>query len=111
MTWPPQSPDLNSIEVVWDESDQRVTEKQPTSAQHMWELFQDFWKSIQGELSWLRECQEFTKLSSRQMVATWNNLKYVIHFDLFNATFGYYLIPYVLFHSFHGFTIILQCRK
>jgi hypothetical protein len=24
---------------------------------------------------------------------------------------GYYMIPYVLFHSFDVFTIILQCRK
>uniref|UniRef100_A0A4W5N7G5 Tc1-like transposase DDE domain-containing protein n=1 Tax=Hucho hucho TaxID=62062 RepID=A0A4W5N7G5_9TELE len=32
MTWPPQSPDLNPIEMVWDELDRRVKEKQPTSA-------------------------------------------------------------------------------
>ncbi|XP_070305579.1 F-box and WD repeat domain-containing 11-B isoform X3 [Salvelinus sp. IW2-2015] len=41
MTWPPQSPDLNPIEMVWDELDRRGIEKQPTSAQHMWELLQD----------------------------------------------------------------------
>jgi hypothetical protein len=35
MTWPPQSPDLNPIEIVWDELDRRVKEKQPTSAQHI----------------------------------------------------------------------------
>ena len=49
MTWPPQSPDLNPIEMVSDELDYRVKEKQPTSAQHMWELLQDSWKSIPGE--------------------------------------------------------------
>ena len=49
LTWPPQSPDLNQIEMVWDESDRRVKEKQPTSDQHMWELLQDCWKSIPGE--------------------------------------------------------------
>ena len=48
MTWLPQSPDLNSIEMVWDESE-KVKEKQPTSAQHMWELLQDGWKSIPGQ--------------------------------------------------------------
>jgi hypothetical protein len=46
MAWPPRS--LNPIEMVWDELDRRVKEKQPTSAQNMWEL-QDHWKSIQGE--------------------------------------------------------------
>ena len=50
MTWPPQS--LNPIEMVWDELDHRVKEKQPTSAQHMWELIQDCWKSIPGEAGW-----------------------------------------------------------
>jgi hypothetical protein len=27
MTWPPQSSDLNQIEMVWDEFDRRVKEK------------------------------------------------------------------------------------
>ena len=34
------------------ESDCRVKEKQPTSAQHMWELLQDCWKSIPRESVW-----------------------------------------------------------
>ena len=49
MTWPPQSPDLNPIQMVWDEVDRRVKEKQPTSAQHTWELLQHCWKSVPGE--------------------------------------------------------------
>uniref|UniRef100_A0A4W5PDF8 Uncharacterized protein n=1 Tax=Hucho hucho TaxID=62062 RepID=A0A4W5PDF8_9TELE len=48
MTWPPQSLDLKPIEMLSDEADPRVKEKQPTSAQHMWELLQDCWKSIPG---------------------------------------------------------------
>jgi hypothetical protein len=52
--WPPQSTDLNPIEMVWDELDRRVKEKQPTSALHMWELLQDCWKAFQVKL---RECQ------------------------------------------------------
>ena len=68
MTWPPQSPDLNPIEMVWDELDRRVKEKQPKSDQNMWELLQNCWKS------WLRECQDCAKLSSRQRAATLKNL-------------------------------------
>uniref|UniRef100_A0AAZ3SLC3 Tc1-like transposase DDE domain-containing protein n=1 Tax=Oncorhynchus tshawytscha TaxID=74940 RepID=A0AAZ3SLC3_ONCTS len=49
MTWPSQSPDLNPIQMVWDELGCRVKEKQPTSVQHMWELLQDCWKSIPHE--------------------------------------------------------------
>ena len=49
ITWPPQSPNLNAIEMVWDELDRRVKKKQPTSAQHMWELLQECWKSIPHE--------------------------------------------------------------
>ena len=48
MTWTPQSPDLNPIEMVWDQLDRRVKEKQPTSAQHMWKSFKT-WKSIPHE--------------------------------------------------------------
>jgi hypothetical protein len=49
MTCPSQSTDLNTIEMVWDDFDGRVKEKQPTSSHHMWELLQDCWKSIPGE--------------------------------------------------------------
>ena len=49
ITWSPQFPDLKQTEMVWDESDHRVKEKQPTGAHHMWELFQVCWKSIPGE--------------------------------------------------------------
>ena len=49
MTWPPQSPDLNPIEMVQDQLDRRVKAKQPTSAQHIWELLQDCWKTIPGD--------------------------------------------------------------
>uniref|UniRef100_A0A8C7TAB3 protein-tyrosine-phosphatase n=1 Tax=Oncorhynchus mykiss TaxID=8022 RepID=A0A8C7TAB3_ONCMY len=34
MIWPPQSPNLNQIVMVWNESDRRVKEKQPTSAHY-----------------------------------------------------------------------------
>ena len=67
MTWPSQSPDLNPIEMVWDELDSRVKEKQPTSAQHLWKLLQDYWKSIPDEASWenaksVQSCHQGTYL-------------------------------------------------
>ena len=50
MTWSPQSPDLNPVEMVLDEFNQRVKEKQPTSAQHMWNSFKTVGKAIQVKL-------------------------------------------------------------
>lgn len=35
----------NPIEMVWDKFDRRVKTKQPTHAQHLWELF--FGKALQ----------------------------------------------------------------
>ena len=49
MSWSPQSTNLNPIEMVWDELDRRVKEKQQASAQQMWELLRDCWRSIPGE--------------------------------------------------------------
>ena len=85
MTWPPQSPDLNPIEMVWDELDHRVKEKQPTGL-----------LGNHSRWSWLRECQECANLSSRQRVATLKNLNYKVYFDLFNIFGGYHMIPCVI---------------
>ena len=87
MTWPPQSPDLNLIEMVWEQLDHRVKVKQPTSAQHMWELLQDCWKSIPGDylMKLVERMPECAKLSSRQRVATLKNIKYQIYLDLFKT--------------------------
>ncbi|CDQ74154.1 unnamed protein product [Oncorhynchus mykiss] len=76
MIWPPQSPDLNQIEMVWDDSDRRVKEKQPTSAQYMWELHQDCWKSIPV-------CKAVIKVKGSYL----KNLKYKMYFDLFLTLF------------------------
>jgi hypothetical protein len=83
--WPgsPQSPSLYPIEMVWDEYDRRVKEKQPIRAQHMLELLQDCCKSIPGEAGW--ENDSSAKLSSRQRLATLKNLKYKIYLDLFKT--------------------------
>ena len=71
MTWPPQSSNLNPIEMVWDELDYRVKDKQPTSAVGTYSRLLEKHSSW----NWLRECQECAKLSSRQRVATLKNLK------------------------------------
>ena len=49
MIWSPQSPDLNPTEMVWDELARRVKEKRSLSAQHLWELLRDGWKTIPGD--------------------------------------------------------------
>ena len=46
MEWPAQSPNLNPIELVWDELDRRMKAKQPTSATHLWELLQQCWEEL-----------------------------------------------------------------
>lgn len=37
MFWPPQSPDLNPIELLWDELDRNVRKTCPTLQQDLWE--------------------------------------------------------------------------
>ena len=71
------------------------------------------WNAFQATTSWswLRKCQECEKLSLRQRVSTLNNLNNKYIFWFVKHFFGYYIILYVLFHSFDVFTIILQCRN
>ena len=46
MFWLAQSADLNTIELVWDELDQKVRAKQPTSAAYLWLLLQEKWAEL-----------------------------------------------------------------
>lgn len=62
MIWPPQSPDLNPTEVVWDESDKRVKEKQL--------ILKIVEKLFHVTHCLLGECQECAKLLSKQKLAT-----------------------------------------
>ena len=41
MNWPPQCPDLNSIELLWEQLDRKVREKCPTNASPLWELLHE----------------------------------------------------------------------
>lgn len=46
MEWPPQSPDLNPIELLWEELDRKVRERCPTSKESMWQCLKDNWEAI-----------------------------------------------------------------
>ena len=57
MKWPAQSPDLNPIELLWEQLDWKVREKCPTSKSDMWNLLQQAWNEITPEY--------LTKLTAR----------------------------------------------
>jgi len=46
MDWPPQSPDLNIIEAVWDHLDRERNKRQPTSKEELWEVLKEAWYNI-----------------------------------------------------------------
>ena len=46
MTWPPQSPDLSPIELLWDEVDRHAQSKKPTSEAELTSIVKDTWKEI-----------------------------------------------------------------
>ena len=46
MEWPPQSPDLSPIELLWDEVDRQVQEKKPTSVESLVRLVKQTWTEI-----------------------------------------------------------------
>lgn len=48
MEWPPQSPDLNPIELLWEELDRRVRDLKPSSLSGLWECLQEAWNNIQA---------------------------------------------------------------
>ena len=79
--WPGlhKSPDFNLIEMVWDELDCREKEKQPTSAQHMWELLRDSWKSIPCE-SGLENANSVQSCHQGKVWLLWriSNWKYIL---------------------------------
>lgn len=57
MIWPAQSPDLNPIELLWDELDRKVRESCPKSKPHLWTLLQTTWESL--------PCETLNKLIER----------------------------------------------
>lgn len=49
MGWPPQSPDLNPIELLWEELDRQVREHRPTNQKHLWEILKRCWDNLKNE--------------------------------------------------------------
>lgn len=47
MEWPPQSPDVNPIELLWDELDRQVKSMRPTSENSLFDSLQTAWNNIQ----------------------------------------------------------------
>lgn len=50
MVWPAQSPDLNPIELLWDELDQKVRKTCPTSQTDLWSKLLEEWQKITPEM-------------------------------------------------------------
>lgn len=46
MVWPPQSPDLNPIELLWDEVDRQLRERYYTSTKTMMDQISDIWRNL-----------------------------------------------------------------
>uniref|UniRef100_A0ABD2WAV4 Tc1-like transposase DDE domain-containing protein n=1 Tax=Trichogramma kaykai TaxID=54128 RepID=A0ABD2WAV4_9HYME len=46
MEWPPQSPDLNPIELLWEELDRSIRQTRPTSKNDLWNKLQKIWQCI-----------------------------------------------------------------
>ena len=93
MTWPPQSPDLNPIEMVWDEFDSRVKEKLPTSAQHMWDSFKTVGKAFQVNLveRMPRVCKAVIKAKGGDFEES-QIYKYQTYFLIYHDSMCYFIV-------------------
>ena len=49
LNWPPQSPDLNPIEHLWDILDRKLDKSIVTSQDTLWEQLQAIWQNISAE--------------------------------------------------------------
>lgn len=46
MKWPPQSPDLNPIELLWDQLDRQIRKSCPKSREDLWKKLLIEWQNI-----------------------------------------------------------------
>ena len=49
MEWPEQSPDLNPVELLWEQLDRLVHKKCPSSQSNLWEVLQEAWGEISSD--------------------------------------------------------------
>ena len=49
MEWPAQSPDLDPIELLWEQLDRMVRKKCPSSQSNLWEVLQEAWGEISSD--------------------------------------------------------------
>jgi hypothetical protein len=77
-------------------------------AQHMWELLQDWWKSIPGEAGWVNaKCVQ----SCHQDNGYFEESQIKIYILISLRTFGCYMIPYVLFHILMSSLLFYNVEK
>jgi len=50
LDWPSQSPDLNPIELVWEEMDRRIRKEKPSSEAKLLEIVHDVWDNLNAEV-------------------------------------------------------------
>jgi hypothetical protein len=98
--------------MVWDELDCRVKEIKcsATRSQKVLNICGNSFKTV-GKAFQMKLVERMPRVCKAVIKAKDGYFEESkIYFDLFNTFFGYFVI-HVLFHSFHVFTIILQCRK
>ena len=56
MVWPPQSPDLSPIELLWEEMDRQVLEKKPASVPELVTVVKETWAVMSVDV-----CEKLTR--------------------------------------------------
>ena len=77
MVWPPQSPDLNIIESVWDYMKRQKDLRKPTSTEHLWLVLQDVWNNLPAEFL-QKLCASLPRRIDAVLKANGGHTKYLI---------------------------------
>jgi hypothetical protein len=48
--WPSQSPDINTIELVWEEMDRQIQKRKPTSEPALMQIVNEVWENLQPDV-------------------------------------------------------------